>query len=177
MQDPNFVEIGRPEIISRRTSRKVNQPPGGVLADYVPFYFNSRTPMLMNIKSGWQGLRQQSMSDIAILFASLVEIDQNREVIFSDRNATLELADFSNDMSDLSNLPWELWQNNDFKRDDARPDKLERYMAEALIHESLPASELKAIIAYSETRRLEIEQWVAESGLSLPVLCRNGWYC
>lgn len=177
LADPNFVEIGRREIISRRNSRAVDKSPGGVLADYVPFYFNCRTPMLLNIKSGWQGLQQRPMAEIVILVGSLRKIAAKFPCVFSDRNATLEIARFYNDLDALSILPWDLWRDNDFKRDDNRPDKIERYMAEALVHDCLPASELEAIVAYSEKQQVEIEDWVKSAGLTVRVLSKPGWYC
>ena len=87
-RDPHFVEIGRPEIISRRATRTVDIPPGGTLSDYVPFYFSPRTPMLLNIKSGWQGLTQRPMNDIVILVACLRDMEaDNIPFVFSDRTA------------------------------------------------------------------------------------------
>jgi hypothetical protein len=38
-QDPNFINIGNRELIDKRAMRIVAVPPGGVLNDYVPFYF------------------------------------------------------------------------------------------------------------------------------------------
>jgi|SRR5215218_1829987 len=52
-QDPNFVAIGNTEVIARRQKREVPIPPGGDLADYIPFYFTPYSPMLLNIKTGY----------------------------------------------------------------------------------------------------------------------------
>lgn len=38
-QDPNFVTIGHPDLISKRKKKIVPIPPGKTLANYVPFYF------------------------------------------------------------------------------------------------------------------------------------------
>ena len=134
--------------------------------------------MLLNIKSGWQGLTQRPMNDIVILVACLRDLaSDNTPFVFSDRNATLETADFSVDLARLDELPWELWQNSDFKRDDARPDKIERYLAEALIHRSLQVPHLKCIVCWSEQRRLELEKLIQKQNLQVPVHCRPGWYC
>ena len=48
--DPNFVEIGNPELIVKRIHRTVPISPGGLLSDYIPFYFTPYSPMLYNIK-------------------------------------------------------------------------------------------------------------------------------
>lgn len=39
--DPNYVEIGNPDLIDKRAHRDVPVGPGGTLSDYVPFYFGS----------------------------------------------------------------------------------------------------------------------------------------
>lgn len=50
VQDPNFVQIGNPELIAKRAGRVVPVPPGGTLDDYIPFYFTPFSPMLYNIR-------------------------------------------------------------------------------------------------------------------------------
>jgi hypothetical protein len=41
----DWVSIGNEDLIGRRAHRKVPVPPGGVLNDYVPFYFTPFSPM------------------------------------------------------------------------------------------------------------------------------------
>jgi O-acetyl-ADP-ribose deacetylase (regulator of RNase III) len=50
-KDPNFVQIGNPDLISKRHSKVANGPYGGTLSDYVPFYFTPLSPMFYNIKT------------------------------------------------------------------------------------------------------------------------------
>src|SRR5215211_5366668 len=66
-KDPNFREIGLPDLTRKRANRKVPVPPGGTLADYVPFYFTPHSPMLYKIKTGHDGLKMTPMPDIALL--------------------------------------------------------------------------------------------------------------
>lgn len=41
------------DIIDKRTNKLVEViPPGGVLGEYVPFYFSGHSPMLLNITTG-----------------------------------------------------------------------------------------------------------------------------
>ena len=47
-----FVSIGHKRIKERRLRKRVPLGPGGVLADYVPFYFAPRSPMLFTINKG-----------------------------------------------------------------------------------------------------------------------------
>lgn len=78
--DPNFVEIGNKDLIGKRGRHLVKQPPGGTLSDYVPFYFTPFSHMLLNIKTGWGGIRQRNNDEIVIMVSSLrtLQADQFR---------------------------------------------------------------------------------------------------
>lgn len=82
--DPNFIQIGNADLISSRATRIVPHPPGGTLGDYVPFYFTPFTPMLLNIKTGYNGVQKRSMSEIVILASSLPKLkDDGVPFLFS----------------------------------------------------------------------------------------------
>lgn len=175
--DPNFVEIGNPEIIDRRRSRRVPIPPGGTLSDYVPFYFTPRTPMLHNIVSGWQGMRQRSRGDVVVLVSSLKRVaEAGATGIIADRNATLAAATFSADHQGLAGLVWDRWQALDYRKDPNDSSKLERYQAEALVHHHLPVSALSAIITYDTTAQVIVQHTVSDIAPQLQVLVRSSWY-
>src|ERR1043166_8185164 len=98
-RDPNYREIGHPDLINKRTHREVPIPPGGTLSDYVPFYFTPHSPMLLNIKTGYNGMRQTPMPDIAILISSLPKLlEQGVPFVFTDRHAYVAAAQFSSDL-------------------------------------------------------------------------------
>ncbi|MBI4470499.1 MAG: DUF4433 domain-containing protein [Acidobacteria bacterium] len=69
--DPNYKVIGNPDLIAKRLHRVVPIPPGGTLGDYVPFYFTPSSPMLYNIKTGYQGITQMPISEVALRDLSL----------------------------------------------------------------------------------------------------------
>lgn len=49
VKDPNYITIGFKTLISQRGVWPVNITPGGVLNDYIPFYFHYKMPMLYKI--------------------------------------------------------------------------------------------------------------------------------
>jgi len=53
LYDPNYRNIGNPDLIDKRSRRVVPIPPGGTLSDYVPFYFTPFSMMMYNIKTGY----------------------------------------------------------------------------------------------------------------------------
>jgi len=175
--DPNYTPIGNAEIITRRARRIVPIPPGGTLADYVPFYFTPFSPMLLNIKTGRNGVTQRPMSEIAILVSSLPELQmQAIPFVFTDRHAVLEPAEFHSTMDRLDRIDWPRLQSRDFKRDPDDPGKFERYQAEALVHAHVPMAAILGIICYRPEEQTKIETTCGILKLVTKVLCRPGWY-
>jgi hypothetical protein len=177
VSDPNYVQIGNSDLIARRSARIVPVPPGGTLSDYIPFYFTPYSPMLLNIKTGFNGVTRRTMDEIAILVSSLREIHkQGIQFVFTDRHAYLQTAEFHNDLDELDCIDWRGLQARDFKRDPEDPGKVERYQAEALIHRHVPVTAIEGIICYRMAQQTKIETDCGNLKLATKVLCRPGWY-
>lgn len=175
--DPNFCEIGNPDLISKRVVRAVPVAPGGTLSDYVPFYFTPFSPMLYNIKTGYQGMKQTPMPEIAILVASLLGMSsQGIQYVFTDRHAYLEAANFYTHIGDLDEIDWKVLQARDFRRSVDDPGKIERYQAEALIHLHLPVTSLVGIACYGTGPATQITERCGELNLELKAVARPDWY-
>lgn len=171
--DPGFRQIGNPDLIDKRRRWPVPVSPGGTLGDYVPFYFTSRTPMLANIKSGYNGVPRTPMRDIAILVASLHDLaEQGVSFLITDRHALLTAARFSGDLAHLDRIDWGILQRSDFRRDPNDPGKVERYQAEALVHQHLPANRLRGIISYDGVQNVHLSGLIRAAGLATRVVTR-----
>ncbi|NVF13473.1 type II toxin-antitoxin system toxin DNA ADP-ribosyl transferase DarT [Vreelandella maris] len=174
---PEWVVIGNEELISRRAHRDVPLAPGGVLNDYVPFYFTPFSPMMYNIHTGRGGVRSVANRDIVILVSSLHKIAElGLPFVFTDRHAYPVTAHYFNDLDSLSAIDWPLLQQRNFQRDPDDPEKIERYQAEALIHQHVPIQALLGAICYTPQVQLELQQQAAELGGTLDIHCRPSWY-
>jgi hypothetical protein len=177
IRDPNFIQIGNPDLIQKRPSRIVDIPPGGPLNDYVPFYFTPHSPMMFNIKTGYNGITKRNNTEIVIAVSSLRTLrERNVGFVFSDRHAYLKATLFSSNLDDLSRIDWELLQQRDFKRDPNDPEKVERYQAEALVHKHAPIDALLGLVCYDDATRAAIAAQAAEMGINLRVEAYPGWY-
>jgi hypothetical protein len=177
MRDPNFVQIGNVDLIAARRLHAIPHPPGGTLADYVPFYFTSRSPMFLNIHTGWRGIQQRRNDEIVVVVSSVPQLLQmNVPFLFSDRHASLQAAQFSNDAAHLNRIDWTILRNSDFKADPEDPQKRERYEAECLIHQCLPVSAIVAIGCVNEVVVNEMQALMNASGQRVPVVARPRWY-
>lgn len=176
--DPSFVAIGNPDLIGKRANREVPIPPGGTLADYVPFYFTPKSPMLLNIKTGHNGIVRRANQEIAILVSSCEAMNNSGvSILFTDRHAYTATAAWSGNHADLSTMiDWDILCRHDFARDDSYPDKMDRYQAEALANQHVPPSALLGIGCVSEAVKLDIEASVQAADLALPVFVRPSWY-
>lgn len=175
--DPNFVSIGNPDLISGRHYRGVPVSPGGNLSDYVPFYFTPLPVMLLNIKTGYRGIRQRRNDEIVILVASLRRLQSDGiSFLFTDRHAYLAAAQFFSDLRDLDKIDWTILQNRDFRRDNENPEKMERYQAEALVYTFLPITSVLGAVCCNPTVRDHAKSVMTAAGVTLPVYSQPGWY-
>ena len=150
---------------------------GGPLSDYIPFYFTPYSPMMLNIKTGYRGIRQRRNDEIVIFVTSLHRLrEQKVDFVFTDRHAYLHAAEYSSDLADLDRIDWGILQNRDFERDDDDPAKLERYQAEALVHQHAPISALLGMACYDADAEREFEGHAAQRNLDLKIVVQRSWY-
>lgn len=176
-RSPDWVTIGNEELIDRRAHRVVPLPPGGVLNDYVPFYFTPFSPMMYNIYTGRGGVRQVANADIVILVSSLRRVAElNLPFVYTDRHAYPVTARYFNDLASLNAIDWPLLQQRNFQRDPNDPEKVERYQAEALIHGQVPIQALLGVVCYTQAIQRELQEQAEQLGVQLDIRCIPQWY-
>ena len=175
--DPNFIEIGNPDLIQKRPTKSVQIAPGGTLDQYIPFYFTPCSPMLYNIRTGWNSLARRSSRELVFLVTSLRTLAAHGvPFMFSDRHAFMHLATFSRSLGDLDCLAWDSWRSRDFRRDPDDPEKVERYQAEALVYRHLATERIAAIACSDEPERARIDEIVRDTDEQIEVVCRRQWF-
>lgn len=173
----NWINIGNEELIDRRSRKQVPIHPGGVLSDYVPFYFTPFSPMMYNIYTGRGGVKARRNEEIVILVSTMHKLfEDNHTFVFSDRHAYVATAQFYNDLSHLGVIDWPLLQARNFQRSADDPDKIERYQAEALVAQHLPVRSLVGVVCYTDELKYELETQVKNRGLGLAVHKMTRWY-
>ncbi len=171
-----YVEIGNAELIEKRKGREVPGPYGGTLSDYVPFYFTPYSPMLYNIKTGYNGVTKRPMSDILILVSSLHKLkEQNVPFMFSDRHAYLKTAEFSKNLGKLKDMIiWPVLQARNFRKDDV--DRFEKYQAEALVYKHVPLSALIGVACCTTDVRNAAQELADSRNAQLKIVTKPEWY-
>ena len=170
-----YAEIGNQELITKRTAREVPCGPKGTLSDYVPFYFTRYSPMLYNIKTGYNGIPKKPMEDIVILVGSLHTLkSQSVSFVFSDRHAYLKTALFSDDLAHLDRIIWDALQARNFRKDDL--ERFEKYQAEALVHKHVPLTALTEVVCYTDSIRSGMQAAAEAAGATVPIVTQPSWY-
>ncbi|OGF12283.1 MAG: hypothetical protein A2W00_05755 [Candidatus Eisenbacteria bacterium RBG_16_71_46] len=176
VRDPGFVEIGLRDLIERRAQQEVRIAPGGVLSDYIPFYFTPRSVMLLKIVSG-HGVPRVPKHDIVILVTSLRELaKRGLESLLTDRHASLGAARITSNLEEgLTRIDWRNLQASDFRHGDDDPERHERYQAEALVHRHIPLEALQRIVCYRPQEKAQLKDEIGRRGLELSVEAHPDW--
>lgn len=87
IQDSDFIQIGFPTLIAQRNDRIVTVEPFGTLADYVPFYFTVKSPMLYVIAmANDPEVIKTPLEDIIYLVSTVEKLNEMRiQYVFTDR--------------------------------------------------------------------------------------------
>jgi len=123
------VDISNMEVNNRRTKREPIY--GRQVHDYVPFYFNPRNAMMYKNKD----------EDVIIL-AFDTKIMTKYDMLFTDRNASADRANFFNSLKDFDQLDWKTIESKSWYPDN---DIKQKMMAEVLIYKEVSLKHLKGI--------------------------------
>jgi len=176
-RDPNYVNIGNPSLIDKRTRRYVPIPPYGSLSDYVPFYFTPFSIMMFNIKTGYGGITRRDNTDIVIFVSSAHRLEElGLPFLFTNQHAYAVDTEFYCDLHHLGEIDWPLLQRRDFKTDDNDPGKQLRYQAEALIHRYVPIDAMLGIACVNDVIRKDLEALLEQRSIELTVRSKPTWY-
>lgn len=145
------TNIANNAIQERRAEMRVPCGQGGVVHDYVPFYFTPRSPMLLG------QLNAKNCDQLCIIYICLkIEKMLWPNVIFTDASAnTIQQPSFFDDVAAMPNLSWDLIDANRWKYEE---DEKHKKMAEVLIHQYVPVDKIDAIIAYNDDAKSYVTQ-------------------
>jgi hypothetical protein len=174
------VEIGYDHIKRRRALRVVPCGASGTLADYVPFYFAPRSPMLYAITRGLVSAEAAYTEQIVYLVSSTQTLrEAGLTVIASNRHAELgyaEMTDHDGDLDDDDFIDWPLMAATYWNNTPDDPDRKERRQAECLVHPRVPWQVIKEVVTKTERARAQVELLMGMAGQSVPVVVSAEWY-
>jgi hypothetical protein len=151
---------------------------GGSLADYVPFYFAPRSPMLLAIESGVVDGYAGGQKPVLHLVTSAEAAETSGiPFTFTDGHAEMRVSDFYDDLSLLpSVIDWGVMASKYWNDTPEYPDRKRKRQAEFLIHDFAPWNLITGIGVLDEAMKSSVEQALATVSHKPQVVVRRGWY-
>ena len=152
------------EIQGRRAALSVPCGPGGVVHDYVPFYFCTRSSMLLAV------VNNKIADQMFIIYLCFpLTIIEECPSVFTDAAANTSVApSFYDNPENLESLNWQAIDSLKWRLD---PEETNRQrMAELIIHKTVDVAKLSQIVVWNKSVRDIVEQMYKEAGLSSPTI-------
>ncbi|NQT12398.1 MAG: DUF4433 domain-containing protein [Planctomycetes bacterium] len=131
---------------------------GGVLHDYVPFYFAPRSPMLYVIHRGRVEGYQGGQRPVIYLVADAQSVAAaDTGFVFTDGHAIMAVSNFYDDLMQLGNVPWAVMKSRMWNDTDRVPDRKRRRQSEFLVHRFIPWPLMRGAAVFSEPMRRQVE--------------------
>jgi ssDNA thymidine ADP-ribosyltransferase, DarT len=185
----NYQNIAHAGAQGARAVRAMPNPPGGLVHDFVPFYFAPRSPMLFAINGGRVAGCTWRQDDIVHFETTVDRVTAlGHPFVFYDRNATLAFSTPYTDLAYLdSAVAWDLiteepqldgfcqyWQNR--PKDARYADRMERRQAEFLVRDRAPLSCMTRLGVIDARQQARVQQLLAQLGVALTVDVMQSWY-
>lgn len=172
------VEAADLEIKSVRRTMQVPLAPHGCVADYVPFYFAPRSPMLYKLHKGGVPNYTGGQDPLVYLVSSAEAVAAvSIPFVFSDGNCAATVTCFSGDLAQIESVvDWEVMRAQMWANSADDPDRRRRRMAEFLAHQRVPVSCLSGIVVRRDMMKERVTEMLASSGTDLPVAAEASWY-
>lgn len=176
-QQVSYTNIAYEQIQNRRAIKRVPCGAGGVLHDYVPFYFAPRSPMLYSIHKGNVPGYQDGQSSIIHLVVEIQAIaNSNLDFVFTDGHAVMDYSDFSDDLYDLNYIDWELMESKYWFDTDEDNSRKCRRQAEFLVHKFCPWTLVKEIGVVNDYMKRNVQNILENQDDKPLVKIHSDWY-
>lgn len=150
---------------------------GGVLHDYVPFYFGFRSPMLYTINRGNVPGCPEGQTPILHLVTTAEAIEaQGLAFAFTDGHAVVNYSEFYDSLVDLDKVDWDIMRANFWADTDEDGDRKRRRQAEFLVYEFLSWSLIAEIGVIDLAIQAQVQQMLQNMNQPIPVRVHRNWY-
>jgi hypothetical protein len=174
-----YKTIHNTAIQDKRRVRAVTCGPGGVIHDYVAFYFGPLSPMLLQLHTGQVPGYSERQDELVYLVSTAQRVEEaGYKVVFSDGHAIAALTQIFDSFEKLTEVCWDTvglryWTDT---RDE--PDRQRRKQAEFLIHRECRWSAIDEIVVFDDKAKKRVEGIMATfaAGLRRPVRVQRDWY-
>ena len=172
------VECGDRDIKAKRRKLEVPLAPGGHPADYVPFYFAPRSPMLYKINRGQVPTYLDGQDPLVYLVLTIdAALSSGRPWLYSDGNCAAAITKYYADVTKLDQaVDWQVMRATWWNNTPEDPDRMRRRMAEFLVYQELPTDTVMKLATRTTETARHVRAILAAEGVAMRVDVRPAWY-
>ncbi|MCU1494276.1 MAG: hypothetical protein JWO62_2040 [Acidimicrobiaceae bacterium] len=171
------IETADPNLKGRRREVAVPCGPGGVLADYVPFYFAPRSPMLLRVATGRVPDYSAGQDPLVFLVGDVDALVASRHAVMTDGHPVSPITKFTANAADLDGLvDWPLMQAQMWNDTDEDGDRMRRRQAELLVHQRVAVTDLLGLGCRVAATAERVAGLLSRARIEIPVLVRPHFY-
>ena len=167
------------EVQNRRAATPIPCGPGGVIHDYVSFYFGYLSPMMLNLKTGRVEGYGEGQEPLIYLGTTAQAIaNSTAEFVFSNGHGLAAFTSWFDDLSQLDQVDWTMVYERYWTDNTRDMDRQRRKQAEVLVHRFCDWSLIQTVIVIDETRKTQVQQVFAQfpEEMHRPVYVKRDWY-
>ena len=174
-----YTTIHNLEIQTQRRVLHVPCGPGGVIHDYVAFYFGPRSPMLYQLHTGFvNGYREGQEPIIYLVSTAQAVKEAGFPYVFSDGHGIANFTAWYEDLEHLSQIDWHTVYAKIWKDTVQDMDRQRRKQAEFLIHQFCDWSLIQKIAVVNSEMKTKVEEILSRfpSSMRRDVEVQSSWY-
>jgi len=171
--------IHNQDIQEVRRARALRRGPGGVVHDYVAFYFGPRSPMLYQLHTGWvAGYKEGQAPIIYVVTTAQAVADSGAGYVFSDGHGIAAYTSWFDDLDALDQVDWDTVYCEWWRDTVEDMDRQRRKQAEFLIHRKCDWDLIQEIGVLDKRMAAKVEGILSQfdNELTRPVVVRRNWY-
>lgn len=184
---PNFTPedglkyrpIHNVEIQQARHQRPVRCGPGGVLHDYIPFYFGYLSPMMLQLQTGKVPDYNEGQEPLIYLVSTCQAVQvSGARFVFTNGHALPAYTDYFEDLAQLDQLDWGIVYKRYWFDTVDDMDRQRRKQAELLIYRFCNWSLIEEIAVINLKMKDRVERILAEFPeiQQRPIIVKSDWY-
>jgi hypothetical protein len=170
------VSIAYAGLKEKRAEWDVTVAAGGTLADYVPFYYAPRSPMLFVNSCGSVAGAPGGQESIVHLVSSVELLAQAGRFVVTDGHPIGATTEQFDDLAGLERVDWSVMPLTWWNDTDEDGDRKRRRQAEFLVHESVPLSAIRLVGVIDSATANEAATILANLDEPPSVRVRTDWY-
>lgn len=153
-----YKTIHNVDIQNQRRITAIPCGPGGVIHDYVAFYFGPRSPMLFQLHTGWKTDYRETQEPLIYLVSTAQAVAaSNTGFAFSDGHGIAYYTQWFGDLGDLDKVDWKTVYANYWRDDVDDMDRQRRKQAEFIVHRFCEWSLIREIAVVNAGMKGKVE--------------------